>query len=156
MMLILGFTLSPQEIETALTDLQTQITALETENEQLRSELDTMANYLMTQEEKAKLDGINEASFEIWSGSQAIADDATYDFFSALAFPLKSAKNIKVEILDYIYYTPLIAILGADGTGTAYYGEFPMFEITSTSTAFNVKNVSGFSLLVVSIRLYFN
>ena len=52
---LLGLTINPLDWESKFNEQQDQITALETENEQLRSELDTMANYLMTQEEKAKV-----------------------------------------------------------------------------------------------------
>ena len=55
---LLGLTINPLDWESKFNEQQDQITALETENEQLRSELDNMANYLMSSEDKTKLQGL--------------------------------------------------------------------------------------------------
>ena len=134
-----GFTVPIDKDDAVIVDLQNQIEVLKGENE-------IMANKLMTEADKAKLDGINQGAIvTVWVGSEAITTGNTFDFFSGL-------------ILKQFYACELIFTITGPGNiqvvmvgNVATLAENLVF--TSTSTTAILANDTGASVTITGIGL---
>lgn len=110
-----------------------------------------MANYLMSETQKAKIDEANTgAKILIWSGSQAILNTNTYNFYSALKFPVSDAHYVKFY---FSYETDGAETdnirMGATGTGSGVH-----LIIDTSSAKFEVYNNSGGTITMFAIYMY--
>ena len=146
---LLGLTINPLDWESKFNEQQAQIQDLQIENEELRSDLE-MANYMMTEAQKEKVDGKHyKLLLDDWSSIQTTpqqilsrsAPPTNYWTVGDVTFLLEQNKFYSVRIVG--------KVISAENTTGFSIG----FKITSAATILGVaKGIIGSSVTEQAIH----